>query len=92
MRWMIFICLAWLPAVGVQAQATDPTLARVMPNVDALETTLKTLEANRPTTLANGTKKTSGPISKNEAYNISRAASGRVGVRLGNDLSFPVGK
>lgn len=30
--------------------------------------------------------------SKNEAYNIARAAEGRVGIRLGNDLSFRISK
>lgn len=29
-------------------------------------------------------------LSKNEAYNIGRAAEGRVGVRLGNDVSFRI--
>ncbi len=29
-------------------------------------------------------------LSKNEAYNLGRAADGRLGVRLGNDLSFRV--
>ena len=29
-------------------------------------------------------------LSKNEAYNLGRAADGRLGVRLGNDMSFRV--
>jgi len=29
-------------------------------------------------------------LSKNEAYNFGRAAEGRVGVRLGNDVSYRV--
>lgn len=29
-------------------------------------------------------------VSKNEAYNVARASEGRVGVRLGNDMSFRV--
>jgi hypothetical protein len=28
--------------------------------------------------------------SKNEAYNLARAGEGRLGVRLGNDMSFRV--
>lgn len=29
-------------------------------------------------------------LSKNEAYNLGRAADGRLGVRLGNDMSYRV--
>lgn len=32
--------------------------------------------------------RTGRPVSGNEAYNRARAAEGRVGVRLGNDMSF----
>lgn len=92
-RWMTLILPLLLPATAfAQTESTDPATARVQPNTEALETTLRTTVRERTTTLAGGTRRGEARISENEAYNLDRAASGRLGVRLGNDMSFRIGK
>lgn len=92
MRWMILPALMLPSAALAQTQSTDPAVSRQQVNSDAVETALETTATQRPTTLAGGTRRGDAQISKNEAYNLGRAASGRVGIRLGNDMSFPIGK
>lgn len=91
MRWIILVAL--MAPSAVQAQnAINPSLSRASANTDAIVTTVRAVEADRPATLASGVKKKDGLISKNESYNLSRAISGRVGIRVGNDMSFQLGK
>lgn len=79
-----------LPSAALaQVQAIDPQAARQA--TDAAATTAEDIDAvqeDRTAPLAAGLD--SRVLSKNEAYNIQRAAEGRVGVRLGDDMSFRV--
>jgi hypothetical protein len=91
MRWAVAPLILLTPAAAsAQTTSTDPGQSRVEVNSEAVERTLESTSRERSSTLAGGTRK--AQMSKNEAYNLGRAASGRLGVRVGNDMSFPVGK
>jgi hypothetical protein len=85
------LLMAAAPAIG-QTESVDPATSRAQVNSEALAVVQGTTATQRATTLAGGTRRGDARISQNEAYNLSRASSGRLGVRLGNDMSFPIGK
>jgi hypothetical protein len=89
---ILAICLLIPTTASAQVTSTDPRVARIEPNADTITATQKATSQVSTTTLAGGTRRRDALMSKNEAYNISRAAEGRVGVRLGNDMSFRIGK
>jgi hypothetical protein len=91
MRWIALTVLL-SPTTLYAQEAIDPSLSRATPNTEAIISTLRAVQADRPSTLASGVKKQDALVSKNEGYNLGRAASGRVGIRVGNDMSFPIGK
>lgn len=87
---MVTSCLLFSAAAPAQTTSNDPQVSRILPNTATISSTLEATTPNRSTTLAGGVRKGDAQVSRNEAYNLSRAASGRLGVRLGNDMSFRV--
>ncbi|MBD8621105.1 hypothetical protein IFT67_19525 [Sphingomonas sp. CFBP 13728] len=87
----IFLALLALPGVSV-AQTTVGAPERTRQEATAPGVTLDeaALDDGRSGPPATSTTR-SAPMSKNEAYNRARAAKGRMGVRLGNDMSYRVG-
>lgn len=93
MRLFVPVFLLLIPAEAVaQTTTTDPSVARILPNSSIIQATQTATQSSRTTTLASGSRKKDAPVSRNEAYNVSRAAEGRVGVRVGNDVSFSVSR
>jgi len=70
-----------------QAAAPPPALAAPTTTVPLTPDEISPGDRARP--LA-GSKNDNPILSKNEAYNLGRAAEGRVGVRLGNDVSYRI--
>lgn len=87
------ICLAGLvPVLACTPAAAQSVAARQ--GVDAAgDQPLQqadTTPDDRAAPLSAGRKQTKRILSRNEIYNLQRAAEGRVSKRLGNDMSFPV--
>jgi hypothetical protein len=74
---------------AVELGSVNPQAARTGADAAAVTLDEDVAAADRAVPLASrgtGTR----AVSRNEAYNRQRAAEGRVGVRLGDDMSFPV--
>jgi hypothetical protein len=78
------LVLATVP-VAASAQQVIGTGAREA--TSAASTEVATTEVSAAVPLA-AKRRSTRPISANQAYNRERAAAGRVGVRLGDDMSF----
>lgn len=86
MRFFVTALLLATAAAGVQAQETQipaPPIVTTPPPVTEVvpDDRAKPLASSNQTGLI---------LSKNETYNLGRAAEGRLGVRLGNDMSYRV--
>lgn len=89
MRSCLFLAAMVLPAMaGAQRQPIDPQAARQAAEAGAAVAMPETVE-DRAAPLAAG-RQAKRIYSQNEVYNRVRAAEGRLGVRLGNDMSFRV--
>jgi hypothetical protein len=91
MRAALFaLSLVLVPTMaGAQAQTGAAPASPLKPRAQTtapLEAAEAAPEDNTPP-LAAGKERI---LSKNEAYNQARAADGRVGVRLGNDMSYRI--
>jgi len=76
---------AWSMTTQAQAQApSTPPAAEVALPAPAAEN-----PEDRVTPLA-ASRQSGRILSKNEAYNLGRLAEGRLGARLGNDMSYRV--
>jgi hypothetical protein len=78
-----------------QTTTPDPQAARengtIVESASSAESTLlRSLDATPTAPAAKG--RNNRVLSENEAYNLGRAAEGRVGLRLGSDMSFRVEK
>ncbi|SOB80560.1 hypothetical protein SAMN06297144_1122 [Sphingomonas guangdongensis] len=83
-RIAVTLVLATVP-VAATAQQVIGTGAREA--TSAASTELVTTELPAAVPLA-AKRRSARPISANQSYNRERAAAGRVGVRLGDDMSF----
>lgn len=87
----ILLALLALPGAAVaQTTVSAPEQTRQVATAPGVTLDEAALDDGRSAPPATSTTR-SAPMSKNEAYNRVRAAAGRVGVRLGNDMSFRVG-
>lgn len=86
MRFFVAALLVMTAAPVVQAQNTPP---RPRPTETTPPPVTEVIPDDRAKPLASSDQ-TGRIVSKNEAYNLGRAAEGRLGVRLGNDMSYRV--
>lgn len=91
MRLVVMLALVVVPA-GAFAQSRTPVPAPGTQSDDAAPITAPDASPDQEAAPLAAGRKSEGAriLSKNEAYNQARAAEGRVGVRLGNDMSFRV--
>ena len=90
MRICVMVLLLIPAGAGAQtgqSAASAPALAA--PTTSAPLTLDEISPGDRARPLA-GSKNDNRILSKNETYNLGRIAEGRVGVRLGNDLSYRI--
>lgn len=84
---LLLAATAGAAPVAAQTQPVDPAAAREGTAAGAVD--LTQLDPNEPAKpLASGRERV---LSRNEVENRTRAAQGRLGVRLGNDMSFRLG-
>jgi hypothetical protein len=87
---MRFLAIAiLLIPVGARAQAPQEAPASASASAVSPPPADEVVPNDRAKPLASSNQ-TGRVLSKNEAYNSGRAADGRVGVRLGNDVSYRV--
>ncbi|MES3154820.1 hypothetical protein [Sphingomonas faeni] len=83
--------LCWSGLAIAQTEAVNPQAARKAEDAASMTPQTEAVSpddrAAPPAASLNGQDRI---LSKNEAYNRARAAEGRVGVRLGNDMSFRI--
>jgi hypothetical protein len=82
MTLLLFSTIASAQTVDSEQQAPSPAASTTPPSP------LEATPDNRTTPLASSRE--NRIVSKNEAYNLGRANEGRVGIRLGNDMSYRV--
>jgi hypothetical protein len=87
MRLPILVLLALPTASWAQSQEAQPPVIGPVESAPQLPTEIVPDDHAKP--LASSSQ-TGRIVSKNEAYNLGRAAEGRLGVRLGNDMSYRV--
>jgi hypothetical protein len=87
MRFFATALLFMIAASGAQAQDTQASAPRPVVTTPPPATEVVPDDRARPLASSNQTGRI---VSKNEAYNLGRAAEGRLGVRLGNDMSYRV--
>lgn len=90
MRICILALLLIPTEAGAQTQSSAAPASSLAPRPSTL-TPLEPVDTSPksnapPLAAADGSR----IISKNEAYNLGRATEGRLGVRLGNDMSYRV--
>lgn len=83
------ICVMALLLIPVAADAQTRQTAAPAPAL-AIPTTLGEISPDDRARPLAESKNDSRILSKNEAYNLGRATEGRVGTRLGNDLSYRI--
>lgn len=89
MRLCLVLAALLVPALAsAQRQPVDPQAARQAAEAGAVMDAPGGTE-DRVIPLAAG-RQSQRISSRNEAYNRARAAEGRLGMRLGNDMSFRV--
>lgn len=87
----LFAVIPIAASATAQTQPSSPQAARQTTDAAAAAATDTTGPNDHAVPLAAGRRGEQRVVSKNEAYNLGRAAEGRVGVRLGDDMSFRVG-
>jgi hypothetical protein len=89
MRFCLLLVAMLVPALAsAQRQPIDPQAARQAAEAGAaLEASGETEDRVVPLAASRQSQRIS---SRNEAYNRARAAEGRLGARLGNDMSFRI--
>lgn len=88
MRLGLLVLFVFPSAATAQSQSQPQGQSTPTPLQRPMETTLPSPLDTAPVPLAG--KDGNRILSKNEAYNLGRAFEGRVGVRLGNDMSFRI--
>lgn len=87
-----YLVLILTPSVAAaQSQSQPQSQTAQLPLRRPIDTALPSpLEITDDTVVPLAGKDEARILSKNEAYNLGRAADGRLGIRLGNDMSFRI--